>query len=50
MKCCEWNSFGNFEILVILSAILSPIKSLVTSADLWIAPFEAVFIVSVEIS
>ena len=44
--------FGNtlsdfFETLVILSAILLPIKSPVASAIFWIALFQAVFIVSV---
>ena len=46
------SSFGNtlsdfFETLVILSAILLPIKSPVASAVFWIALFQAVFIVSV---
>ena len=46
------SSFGNsfvdfFETLVILSAILLPIKSPVASAVFWIALFEAVFIASV---
>ena len=46
------SSFGNtlsdfFETLVILSAILLPIKSPVASAIFWIALFQAVFIVSV---
>ena len=36
-----------FETLVILSAILLPIKSPVASAVFWIALFEAVFIVFV---
>ena len=36
-----------FEILVILSAILLPIKSPVASAVFWIALFEAVVIASV---
>ena len=36
-----------FETLVILSAILLPIKSSVASAAFWIALFEAVFIASV---
>ena len=36
-----------FETLVILSAILLPIKSPVASAVSWIAPFEAAFIASV---
>ena len=42
------NSFGDFflETLVILSAILLPIKSPVASAVFWIALFEAVFIAS----
>ena len=35
------------ETLVILSAILLPIKSLVASAVFWIALFEAVYIASV---
>ena len=38
---------GFLEILVILSAILLPIKSPVASAVFWIALFEAVFIASV---
>ena len=38
---------GFFETLVILSAILLPIKSPVASAVFWIALFEAVFIASV---
>ena len=46
------SSFGNtlsdfFETLVILSAILLPIKSPIASAVFWIALFQAVFIVSV---
>ena len=46
------SSFGNFlldflETLVILSAILLPIKSPVASAVFWIVLFEAVFIASV---
>ena len=42
------NSLVDFsETLVILSAILLPIKSLVASAVFWIALFEAVFIASV---
>ena len=36
-----------FETLVILLAILLPIKSPVASAGVWIALFEAVFIASV---
>ena len=41
-------SFCNFfDALVILSAILLPIKSPVASAVFWIAFFEAVFIASV---
>ena len=35
-----------FETLVILSAILLPIKSTVASAVFWVALFEAVFIAS----
>ena len=35
-----------FETLVILSAILLPIKSPVASAVFWISHFEAVFIAS----
>ena len=43
------NSLGNFfETLVILSAILLPIKLPVASAVFWIALFEAVFIASVD--
>ena len=42
---CSTETF--FEILVRLSAILLPMKSRVASAVLWIALFEAVFIVSV---
>ena len=38
-----------FETLVILSAILLPIKSPVASAVFWIALFEAVFVASVFI-
>ena len=38
---------GFFETLVILLAILLPIKSPVASAAFWIALFEAVFIASV---
>ena len=38
---------GFFDMLVILSAILLPIKSPVASAVFWIALFEAVFIGSV---
>ena len=46
------SSFGNssvdfFETLVILSAILLPIKSAVASAVFWIALFDVVFIASV---
>ena len=43
------NSFVNFffETLVILSAILLPIKSPASSAVFWIALFDAVFIASV---
>ena len=45
---CERNFVEDFfKTLVILSAILLPIKSLVTSTVFWIALFEAVFIVSV---
>ena len=41
------NSFADFfETLVILSAILLPIKSAVVSAAFWIAGFDAVFIAS----
>ena len=36
-----------FETLVVLSAVLLPIKSPVASAAFWIALFEAVFIASV---
>ena len=36
---CEYNSFGDFKNLVILSAILFPIKSPETSAVFWIAVF-----------
>ena len=42
------NSLGDFETLVILSAILLPIKSPVASAVLWIVLFEEVFIASIE--
>ena len=38
---------GFFETLVILSEILLPIKSPVTSAVFWIARFDAVFIAAV---
>ena len=38
---------GFFETIVILSAILLPIKSQVASAVFWIALFEAVFMASV---
>ena len=38
---------GFFETLVILSAILLPIKSPVASAVFWIALFDAVFMESV---
>ena len=41
------NSLGDFKTLVILPAILLPIKSPVSSAVFWIAFFEAVFIASV---
>ena len=41
------NSADFLEALVILSAILLPIKSPVASAVFWIAFFEAVFIASV---
>ena len=44
---CEAFSDFFFETLVILWAILLPIKSPVASAVFWIAPFEAVFIASV---
>ena len=45
---CECNTLGDFfETLVILSAILLPIKSPVASAVFWIALFEGVFIASV---
>ena len=36
---CEYNSFGGFKKLVILSTILFPIKSPETSAIFWIAVF-----------
>ena len=36
-----------FQIFIILSAILLPIKSPVASATFWIALFEAVFIASI---
>ena len=39
----ECNSYGDFEILVILSAILLPIKSPVASAVFRIVLFEGVF-------
>ena len=44
-------SFGNssvdfFETLVILSAILLPIKSPAASAVFWIAPFDTAFMAS----
>ena len=42
-ECAE----GFLETLVILSAILLPIKSTVASAVFWIALFAAVFIASV---
>ena len=50
--CTSVSSFGNsfvhfFEALVILSAILLPIKSPVASAAFGIALFEAFFIASV---
>ena len=38
---------GSFEALVILSAVLFPIKSPIASAVFWIAPFEAVLSASV---
>ena len=44
---CEWNSFGDIEILVVLSAIFLPSKSPVASAVFWSVLFEAVFITSV---
>ena len=44
---CRCNLFGDFEILLILSAIWLPIKSPVVSAVFWITLFEAVFIASV---
>ena len=40
-----WLFCGDFEILVMLSVILSPIKVPVASAVFWIAVFEAVFVV-----
>ena len=40
-----WLFCGGFEILVMLSVILSPIKVPVASAVFWIAIFEAVFVV-----
>ena len=43
---CEWNSFGKFETLAILSAILLPIKSPTASAIFSMALFEVVFIAS----
>ena len=44
----EWNSVGDFlETLVILSAILLPIKSPVASTVFYITPFEEVFVASV---
>ena len=44
----ECNSVGDFlETLVILSAILLPIKSPVASAVFYITPFEEVFVASV---
>ena len=43
----EFNSFGDFETLAILWAILLPIKSPVASPVFWIALFEAVFVASV---
>ena len=36
----EFNSFGDFKTLAILSAILLPIKSPVASPVFWIALFE----------
>ena len=42
----ESNSFGDFEILLILTAVLLPIKSPVALVAYWIALFEAVFITS----
>ena len=43
-----YNSLADFfETLVILSAILLPIRSPVASAVFWIALFDAVFIASV---
>ena len=45
---CERDSLVNFlESLVVLSAILLPIKSPVASSVFWIAVFETVFIVLV---
>ena len=38
---------GFFETLVILSAMLLPVKSTVASAVFWITFFEAVFMASV---
>ena len=43
----ERSSFDNFETLVILSAILLPIKPPVDYAVFWVAVFEAIFIASV---
>ena len=36
---CPWNSFGDFEIIVTLSAVLLIIKSPVASIVFWIALF-----------
>ena len=46
-NCSECDFWEDFDALVILSAILLPIKSPVASAVFWIAFFEAVFIASV---
>ena len=43
----EWKSLDFFDVVVILSAILLPIKSQVPSAVFSIALFEVVFIASV---
>ena len=50
-KCSsfEYSSFGDFETLVVLSAILLQIKSPASSAVFWIILFEAVSsLVSIE--
>ena len=47
-ECDSFEAFwGHFEIIVIWSAILFPMKSLISSEVFWIALFKAFFIACV---